>query len=541
MCGLFCTSSPKKMEKETNKHNLVAIRLMAISLTAQIPGDVPSLLSRAYELEYGGSIPANVPLDMSRASIADILIILEHMRLRKPRAMNLIDRARAILTDGPPMSMNIELSEGKKLPVAFHTLLQGTIWAVLMRAGADPDLAPRAEASGKNGKGAPLESSCMWFLCRKTRFTHTRGEVDGLTRARPVSGSPDQVVLFRGYLGRLFTKGYTGTGLLGHRAPERTTAVFRPVNLPPLLDLHVSDNAAIAVTSLGLYGWGDAAAALGFGGNNPAPTRLTFPACPELQAFEAGLDAGFKYQLASRIAMTASSDQCAILTPVGLAVADVTAPADDAGFRMAVLPGEYKPDDVAVGRGVLLAASGSRSFITGDNGCGRLGLGHTRPVAGFERLPFTVDRLVAAGSTWLLLLSGTELLFAGQVNRLVSEHLPDIRTGDVLSEATPLSLPGALAAVGGTADALVLVWADSTSTVTTMGQTYAVHAEVTAAYVLRLPICTAFLRTQDGWVGVGGNLNAVLSGAGRLTVDEAVPVPASRVRGSAVDLVAVGR
>ncbi|KAG9392220.1 hypothetical protein J8273_5203 [Carpediemonas membranifera] len=55
----------------------------------------------------------------------------------KPTAQALLDRARSILADGPPLSMNVELAEGQELPVALHTLLQGTLWAVMMASGAN--------------------------------------------------------------------------------------------------------------------------------------------------------------------------------------------------------------------------------------------------------------------------------------------------------------------------------------------------------------------------------------------------------------------
>ncbi|KAG9392199.1 hypothetical protein J8273_5181 [Carpediemonas membranifera] len=55
----------------------------------------------------------------------------------KPTAQALLDRARSILADGPPLSMNVELAEGQELPVALHTLLQGTLWAVMMASGVN--------------------------------------------------------------------------------------------------------------------------------------------------------------------------------------------------------------------------------------------------------------------------------------------------------------------------------------------------------------------------------------------------------------------
>ncbi|KAG9390944.1 hypothetical protein J8273_7217 [Carpediemonas membranifera] len=93
--------------------------------------------------------PASAP------SLESLLATLSKIPPLEPTAQVLLDHARSILADGPPLSMNVELSPGDELPAAMHTLNQGAVWACLMGGGANPDLqdlirnalAPRGQVS----------------------------------------------------------------------------------------------------------------------------------------------------------------------------------------------------------------------------------------------------------------------------------------------------------------------------------------------------------------------------------------------------------
>ncbi|KAG9389439.1 hypothetical protein J8273_8731 [Carpediemonas membranifera] len=131
------------------------------------------------------SAPASV------ASLESLLATLSNLPHLKPTAQALLDRARSILTSGPPLSMNIELADGEELPSTMHTLNQGAVWACLLGGGANPDLENRVleEARRQQPRGTKVhnkirnaltpEAKCLWFLCRKFFFTLNVAEKDG--------------------------------------------------------------------------------------------------------------------------------------------------------------------------------------------------------------------------------------------------------------------------------------------------------------------------------------------------------------------------
>ncbi|KAG9395373.1 hypothetical protein J8273_2940 [Carpediemonas membranifera] len=129
--------------------------------TADIPGDVPSLIAAAFQAEFGRRIATNASSARKNAGRKakqkrrgritpepeapsdcpdELLAMLGNLPPMGLEAQAHIDHAVSILASGPPLSMNVELADGQELPAALHTLLQGTLWAVLMAAGADPDL-----------------------------------------------------------------------------------------------------------------------------------------------------------------------------------------------------------------------------------------------------------------------------------------------------------------------------------------------------------------------------------------------------------------
>ncbi|KAG9389686.1 hypothetical protein J8273_8990 [Carpediemonas membranifera] len=63
------------------------------------------------------------------------------------------------LRSHPQLSMDVQLREGESLPDRLHTLIQGTLWAIL-RTVTDGD------------------SSALWFMCRKFMFSHSVAKRD---------------------------------------------------------------------------------------------------------------------------------------------------------------------------------------------------------------------------------------------------------------------------------------------------------------------------------------------------------------------------
>ncbi|KAG9397005.1 hypothetical protein J8273_1356 [Carpediemonas membranifera] len=126
------------------REELIAAYRLSLAAASEIPGNIPSLLSHAFSRHFRANMPSirleNAEKKATSVDLEELQSKLSRITALKPEAQTLLDRARSILTDGPPLSMNVELDENMELPDALHTLLQGTLWAILMEAGANPDL-----------------------------------------------------------------------------------------------------------------------------------------------------------------------------------------------------------------------------------------------------------------------------------------------------------------------------------------------------------------------------------------------------------------
>ncbi|KAG9395518.1 hypothetical protein J8273_3094 [Carpediemonas membranifera] len=207
---------------------------ISVAVAADVPGNIPSLLAHAYSRHFRTNMPLiqdqeNDDVPSSSYTLELLLAKLVAIPPLSEKAQTLLDRARSILTDGPPLSMNIELADGQELPDALHTLLQGTLWAILMTADAWEGHDP------------------LWYLCKKTAFARRAAEAD----------SASFVPL---YAGRAFPP----TGRLA---------------IPPVVALHGSMDTGVAVTAKGVFRWGgDWCPACG-------PHRAVW-GCPVVEAYE---------------------------------------------------------------------------------------------------------------------------------------------------------------------------------------------------------------------------------------------------------------
>ncbi|KAG9394119.1 hypothetical protein J8273_4484 [Carpediemonas membranifera] len=125
------------------KDALIAAFRTSLTATASISGDIPSLLQCAYTRHFGEEMPSvhnaeSTTASCSAPSLESLLATLSKIPPLEPTAQVLLDHARSILADGPPLSMNVELSPGDELPIAMHTLNQGAVWACLVGGGANP-------------------------------------------------------------------------------------------------------------------------------------------------------------------------------------------------------------------------------------------------------------------------------------------------------------------------------------------------------------------------------------------------------------------
>ncbi|KAG9393345.1 hypothetical protein J8273_3480 [Carpediemonas membranifera] len=363
--------------------------------------------------------------------------------------------------------MNVELADGEELPVALHTLNQGAVWACLVGGGANPDLEgrmlkkAREEQPGKTNmhdkirKALTPEAKCLWFLCRKFFFALNVAEKDGESYQW---NWHDICHHHRMYMGRLFM-----LSTANHTALTRA-------RMPRALEVESNVITHIARTPKGMWRWGYSGnGQLGFKSSEFVdPTRLTFPACPKVAELEASLPPWEKHTMVTDVSM--KGWQTFIVTPVGTVMAgdetrwytDLVQEYDNR-FHPVAVPAGFIPDHIVHEYDIVILSMCNRYVISGNNCHGQLGLGHENDMAGFEELPFRVDRIMPSQS-FHVFLSSRQLLFAGQVlsHIVQSGLLPGYREGDRCLTATPLRF---LARVKGFfCDQLTLVWVNEGST-----------------------------------------------------------------------------
>ncbi|KAG9393444.1 hypothetical protein J8273_3583 [Carpediemonas membranifera] len=431
----------------------------SLVVTASISGDIPSLLQCAYSRHFGVQMPSihnnkSTVTPTSAPSLESLLATLSKLPPLEPAAQALLDRARSILTSGPPLSMNVELADGEELPVALHTLNQGAVWACLLGGGANPDLEDRVlnearekwpdetDMHDKIRKALTPEAKCLWFLCRKFFFTLNVAEKDGESYQYTVYGD---CYHHRMYMGRLFM------------LDTDYHAALTRARMPRALEVYSAWFTLIARTPKGLWGWGACYnGELGFQSSGFVdPTRLTFPACPKVAELEASLPAWEKHRMVTDLSM--ERWQTFILTPVGTVMAGgssekfvdpVEREKNKHLFHPVAVPGGFVPDHIMhVGplhAVTVILSMGDRQVISGDNQYGRLGLGHENEMTAFEELPFSVDLIMPSlARNCNVFLGDRQLHFAGLALLHVTHSglLPGYREGNLCLTATQLRFP----------------------------------------------------------------------------------------------------
>ncbi|KAG9397413.1 hypothetical protein J8273_0903 [Carpediemonas membranifera] len=357
----------------------LAFRL-SVAITASIPGDVPTLLKEAFSRHFDEQMPAIHDAETTTTPTSAASLVL-------------LDRARSILTSGPPLSMNVELAAGQELPAALHTLNQGAYLTKMY---------------DKIYKALTPEAKCLWFLCRKFFFTWNVAEKDGESCQWNAFG---RCYHHRMYMGRLFML-----------CIDDYDTSFTRARMPRALEVYIEWSTYIDRTPKGL--------------------------CPKVAELEASQPPWEKHMMVTDVSM--KGYRTFILTPAGTVMAGFNAQRyvgpvkveNELHFHPVAVPTGFVPDHIMQGSRVAILSMGDRQMISGSNWDGRLGLGHENWVTGFVDLPFRVDRVM---SEWFfnIFLSGRQLLFAGMVLKHIAKSglLPGFNKDDICLTPTPLRFP----------------------------------------------------------------------------------------------------
>ncbi|KAG9395363.1 hypothetical protein J8273_2921 [Carpediemonas membranifera] len=491
-------SDPKCIEQ-----SIVVAYQFSLVASAHIPDDISSLLLQAYSEHFDEYMPtfpdmAGPIADSPEESRRHLLSLLAKIPALHRSGQECIDCARSILAELPQPRKSVEPVENESIPLALHTLLQGTLWAVMMAGGANPDLAvddendvsseysedwsdishsnadyghghddpastdqrdiPTPEPADVQVDGAVTEPSTYeeavfrlplpdtrpwWFLCKQVFQSLEAAEAEGDV----LLTEDEQLCVCRTFRQRSFI----------HLADE-ADPVFYFLRVPPVDRVFsVTGMTFIIVTLAGTYGVGaNEVDELGMTGDFiPNPTRLTFPACPMVAEHEASLPPWEKHRLVATVAL---SEYCTfILTPVCLIVAGAdiqwyTGPVeDDCVFNPVPIPLNSKIESI-VSRDFLLMLSilrmsskghpHHRILISGDNEHGQLALGHQNEMTGLVMLPFRAQTVIAQAE-FNVFVTSRHVMFSGLVPEFIerSGFLPGHPAGTVCSTATPLTFP----------------------------------------------------------------------------------------------------
>ncbi|KAG9391855.1 HET-E [Carpediemonas membranifera] len=497
---------------EGSRQALVDAYRRSLAVTADVPGDIPTLLRHVYSRHVGGVMPSvQKPevIEPTPADLDELSAMLDAIPELKPEAQTLLDRARSILTDGPPLSMNVELDENMELPDALHTLLQGTAWAILMEAGADPDLngpsADPSQASQTTRDPYTVADKLVWFLCKKFYFCNQVALTNGFFRDEsfdPQHPGDIHSMLHRFNAGRLFE----------FRTTFGEVDRYQRVHVPPILEHHgLGTHSILLVTTSGVYGFCRDTIPPGFNEQDPRrrmarPARVAFLHCPEVHEYVAGIRDWHRHGLV----IDHHRDWTAILTPVGAVslgnkgLIDESVPeADVCMFHPMALPDGFIPNGIVSTAQSVVLTMGDWQIVGSDIGA----IGSNDQRGSFTDLPFWVE-WAHSNNDFSLLGSRQQVMFVGRSTPAMTASglLPE-STGDF---ASSLHFPSgterfamhpllvALVADGSTR--IVKDVSDDTNTrVLTASITAKASAVVFSPSTFEQ---TVFVKTDDGWLRV---------------------------------------
>ncbi|KAG9391727.1 hypothetical protein J8273_6503 [Carpediemonas membranifera] len=366
---------------------------------------------------------------------------LADVRLSNSSAARALATAVSFLTYGPPLSMNIPLEDGEELPECMHTMLQGTVWAVLMSAGADPDLEGAEYQAPDYHVGSFVYdyhyldvARCHWFLCKKTFFAHRQSIKDGIHH-------------------QLLTD-ETLTVAEDDKGGSETLMTNLPVNyrirIHKVVSVYSNGFNTICTTPHGIYVWGsNIAGSLAHQSGQPIhPTRLTFPEAPNVAQCEAIQPIWHKDRLVERVFLGRTRFITILVTAAGAVCAgDNVVGVEGAGrqllhFAPFPLPDGFVPDHAMIDYQAVFLRQGRTAVAMGENTNGQLGLGHRNVVRQFETVPMDVEQIWHFNyKPATLFLSSGKLYLVGAATDLLCEYLEGLDADDLALSPWPLDLP----------------------------------------------------------------------------------------------------
>ncbi|KAG9395932.1 Regulator of chromosome condensation (RCC1) repeat [Carpediemonas membranifera] len=315
-------------------------------------------------------------------------------------------------------------------PPTFPELSSHTIWALLLAAEADPDLAASEVIINDTNTGVAgyaAETRPLWFLSRQCFKALSDSLSNGkCTYLFPERSTFRSLVALRLYGGRVFScganwYGFTGLGL------GQTIPTYRRVKVHAVQKIFTNKvGGVIAQTARGLYAWGDSSSgALGIGyADASVPTRVEFAEAPKLAALERTFGPWERSRAIHHVAM--GRYHTFIVTRVGVAVAGlnysnslgagVDSPrmrpklSDAKLFIPVPLPPRFVPKYVIDRAGATVLRHRRVAVVVGDNTSGRLGIGPCFFAEKFTKIGLPVDDVRIFHDFSLFAANGTTYL-----------------------------------------------------------------------------------------------------------------------------------
>ncbi|KAG9395653.1 WD domain, G-beta repeat [Carpediemonas membranifera] len=496
---------------------LIAAYTLSVVATAGVPGDVPNLLRHAFSRHFQEVMPSIRDLATKSSSSRDSEVrslqsMLTAIPPLEPAAQTLLDRARSILTDGPPLSTTTE-PPSPHSPPTLTALTPATAWAIMMTAGADPDLrgpsADPQQALHTTRQPYTVVDKELWFLCKKFFDSHQSAHITGYFKDESIASNQSLIAQHPGDIFFMHHRLYGGR-LFEFRTTFGEVDRYQRVHVPPILEHHgLGTHSILLVTTRGLYGLCRDPVPPGFNEQDPRrrmarAARVAFSHCPKVHEYVAGIRDWRMHGLV----IDHHRDWTVILTPVGAVslgnkgLIDESVPeADVCMFHPMALPDDFIPTSILSTPRAVVLTMGDRQMVGGD-----LGGSSDLPRGTFTDMPFKVD-WARGYEDFSLLGNRQQVMFAGKSTPAITASglLPD-SAGDFIRLQFPSGTerfamhPLLVALVSDGSTRVVKDVSDDTNT-----RVLTVSIAAKASAVVFSPSTfeqTIFVKTNEGWLSV---------------------------------------